>query len=90
METHMRFISSCARSNAGCSRLCELDGRDRPPAFMASDLDPQAMELIQEDMLDRSRFAVTQCDCFAHEFHLRLFELAENREGSRFDGNHRG
>jgi hypothetical protein len=57
---------------------------------MASDLDPQAMELIQEDTLNGSRFAITQRDCFAHELHLRLLELAQNREGSRFDGNHRG
>jgi hypothetical protein len=52
--------------------------RDGPSAFVARDRDSQAVQLIQEDLIDCPRLSVRQHHSLTNDIDPRLLEVAKD------------
>jgi hypothetical protein len=59
--------------------LCEFDGRNGPFPIVASDRDPQAVQVVQPNAVHRTGLSIGEDHGLADKLSLGLLELAEDR-----------
>ena len=68
--------------------LRQLYRRDRPPAFVTSNRNPQPMRFIEPQVVHRPSLSIRQDDGLPNKFDMRLIEFSKDRRRSCVGGWH--
>jgi len=68
--------------------LRQLNCRNWPPAFVTSNGNAQAVQLIEPNLFDGACFAISQDDGFADKLGLSIIELGKDRGRAHFGIRH--